>query len=123
MNKDQARAVEGGLQAHSVGGLYPFTGVAIDHHTHGLSWHIQNVQTGEYAVVPSFADGEPRQLRSWRRAEFAANFLAHALHGTDWAVGALGRDDDGALWVIPPHLKRTPRQEYYDSFDSALDSI
>ena len=122
MNKDQARAVEGGLQAHSVGALYPFTVVAIDHHTHGLSWHIQNVQTGEYATLPRLDDG-PSALRSWPRAEFAANFLAHALHGTDWAVGALGRDDDGALWVIPPHLKRTARQEYYDSFDSALDSI
>ena len=115
---EQKAAIGGGLQAHSVGALYPLLVVGIDHHKHGLSWVVQNVQTGAYAAVEHV-------VLEWANAEAAASFVGRAhSRGLDkgtWASGPLSRDAEGN--IVIGAQQETPRQAFYNSYDTDTDSV
>lgn len=116
LTHEQKAAVAGGLQQHSVGSLYPLLVVGIDHHKYGLSWVVQNVQTGAYAALEHV-------VLEWGYAEYAASFLERAnsrgLGKATWAAGPLSRDEEGNL-VIGAQ-QETPRQAFYNSYDTDTD--
>lgn len=73
----QARAVAGGLQAHSVGGPYPFLPVGIANGD-DLVFEVWNLQTG--AKLHWFED-----TKVWQGALRDANNMASALRESEWA--------------------------------------
>jgi hypothetical protein len=83
------RAVQGGIQPHSIGGLYPMLVVCIDSGDRGRHYELHNLQTGKAAVTYS---GYNPLVRKW--AGHAGGYdLAHAFAEdvqagrelTDWA--------------------------------------
>ena len=116
LTHEQKAAIAGGLQQHSVGSLYPLLVVGIDHHKYGLSWVVQNVQTGAYAAIEHVA-------LEWANAEYAARFLegvhSEGLDQGAWVAGPLSRDEEGNILIGAQ--KETPRQAFYNSYDTDTD--
>lgn len=79
LNREQSRAVAGGLQQHSVGGRYPVTLVGYEHPGRGTMYYLQNLQTGKVPVtmggmgMPSAES--PRRARAWARPDMALAWL------------------------------------------------
>lgn len=114
---EQKAAICGGLQAHSVGALYPLLVVGIDHHEHGLRWVVQNVQTGHYALFPTL--GEYEEVLALLTAAHAGEFaqrIADGIHHPRWAAGPLSRDAAGRILIGAQ--QETPRQAFYNSYDT-----
>lgn len=118
----QKAAIGGGLQAHSVGSLYPLVVVGIDHYEHGLRWVVQNVQTGQYAAF-STLEGH-KEVPAFVNAAYAGEFaqrIADGIRHPWWAAGPLSRDADGRLLIVAQQ-QETPRQAFYNSFDTDTNS-
>lgn len=87
-----ARAVAGGLQAHSIGGLYPLHIVAIDNSGKGEGRHyeLHNLQTGQAACLSYRRDGNiPRTWAGHAGGYDMAHAFAEAViagkRSTEWA--------------------------------------
>jgi hypothetical protein len=81
MNNDQARAVAGGLQEHSVGGHYPWAVVGIGNGDH-VHYEVHNLQTGERAMTPGLVDGVMTLVHLRTTCAHATN-VAISLHAAE----------------------------------------
>jgi len=120
LTHEQKAAIAGGLQQHSVGALYPLLVVGIDHHKYGLSWVVQNVQTGQYAAF-HHPSGQHAAL-DFPSATCAAEVAQRYADGSRrlrWVAGPLSRDEAGDILIGAQ--QETPRQAFYNSHDTDAD--
>lgn len=85
------RAVAGGIQPHSIGGIYPLSVVCIDNGDKGRHYELHNLQDGTAALVLSYSryNKPPRRWAGNADGYDLAHTFAEAVIAgtklTDWA--------------------------------------
>lgn len=94
---EQERAISGGLQSHSVGDIYPLAVVGYDNGGDGVTYTIENLQTGEVCMAGEW-------IRQWGNAKLPKEFarVVATERGVSWKQGRPVFDKDGNLVLEVP---------------------
>ena len=96
---EQARAISGGVQPHSMGDIYPLAVVGYDN-GEGVSYTLENLQTGEVCMAGSW-------VRQWQIAKHPLEFakVIGTKRGVSWKQGRPVFNSDGNLHLPPRPIK------------------
>ena len=94
---EQERAISGGLQSHSVGDIYPLAVVGYDNGGDGVTYTIENLQTGEVCMAGDW-------VRQWDNSRWPLEFakVIGTKRDVSWKQGRPVFYKDGALVLEVP---------------------
>jgi hypothetical protein len=119
MNKAQNAAVAGGIQQHSVGGIYPYAVVGFANGS-DVVWHLENLQEGTILVR-----SDTHLPLAWKSAEGPVKVGTMLSNGYKFMFCTAHFIPRHVAFAKPATtgVEVTPREAYYAAMEMEVDHV